>query len=101
MKKIFMVVALIGGMVEPALACHRFRVWHYPWPQRCPVALDGHRTPVRPVAEAPMPRPVAESRPALAPLQPDPGPPALAGPPSAEKGSDKPKVNDLPVNPLD
>ena len=27
--------------------------------------------------------------------------PAPAGPPSTEEGSDKPKVNDVPVNPLD
>lgn len=175
MKRLFLVLTLIGAMVEPAFACHRFRVWHYPWPQRCPVALGGHGRPVRLLAETPAPRPAADSLPAVAPVPPS-GPPfkqaakppeagasgampapaaptpssgsapasqasrsatpapsakaapapasgstapgpsapteaqaensstpqlAPAGPPSAEKGSDKPKVNDLPVNPLD
>jgi hypothetical protein len=208
MKRMFMVVTLIAATTTPALACHHFRVWHYRWPQRCPVALDDHRGSVRPIrlANTPTPpRPEPESPPALAPVQPDAGPPltkeeeqavsveqlrkalerakpatsgppseqaakppeagasgatpapaastpssgsaptpqaspsaapapsataapapasgstspgpsaptvaqakssstpqpAPAGPPSAEKGSDKPKVNDVPVNPLD
>ena len=25
-------------MVSPAQACHRFRVWNFPYPQRCSVA---------------------------------------------------------------
>jgi hypothetical protein len=98
MKRLFMVVALIGAMVEPALACHRYHVWHYPWPQRCPVALDSHGTPV---AEALTPRPLPpKTLPALAPpVKPDPAAPAPTVQPSADKDSEK--VNDVPVNPLD
>jgi hypothetical protein len=146
MKRMLMVVALIAAMAEPAFACHRFRVWHYPWPQRCVVgyAYRGHSRVDRLVRPPePLPplgtvsaRPEAESPTALAPVPPDPGPPlakeeeqavsveqlrkalpsapteaqaksrstpqpASAIPPSAAKGSDKPKVNDVPVNPLD
>jgi len=38
----------IAGLIAastPAHACHRYRVWHYPWPQRCGIAR-----PVHPVA---------------------------------------------------
>ncbi|MBV9288508.1 MAG: hypothetical protein JO288_11920 [Hyphomicrobiales bacterium] len=135
MKRMFMAVTVIAATTTPALACHRFRVWHYPWPQRCRVALYDHGESVTPMrlANTPIPpRPAQESPPALAPAQPDPGPPltteeeqavsveqlqkalekaeakssstpraAQAGPPSAEKGSDKRKVNDVPPNPLD
>ena len=38
MNKTIAALALIGAMTEPALACHRFHVWRYPWPQRCWVA---------------------------------------------------------------
>ena len=27
---------------DPALACHRFRTWHYPWPQRCRIVAGSH-----------------------------------------------------------
>ena len=32
------VVAAAVLMVSPAQACHRFRVWNFPYPQRCVVA---------------------------------------------------------------
>jgi hypothetical protein len=160
MKRMLMVVALIAATTTPALGCHHFRVWHYPWPQRCVVgyAYLGHEyhsrvdrlgrppAPLPPVGIAsatsgppseqaakpsearasgatPAPAtftpsfgsaPASQASPSAAPA---PGPsapteaqakssstpqPAPAGPPlSAEKGSDKPKVNDVPVNPLD
>lgn len=33
----WIVVALAMTVSQPALACHRFSVWKYPWPQRCSV----------------------------------------------------------------
>jgi hypothetical protein len=129
MKGMLMVVALIAGTTAPALACHHFRVWHYRWPQRCPVALDSDRGSVRPIRLDTAPPPSEQvakppeagasgATPAPAASTPlsEPGPsvpteaqakssstpqPAPAGPPSAEKASGKLKVNDVPVNPLD
>jgi hypothetical protein len=134
MKRIFMVAALVAATTTPAFACHHFRVWRYPWPQRCPVVVDdqkGSAGGIGTAAAPTAPRPAPESSPALAPVQPDPGPPltkeeeqavsveqlrkalegvhgeppksnpAMAGPPSGQKARDKPKVNDVPVNPLD
>ena len=87
MKKMFIVAALVAATTTPALACHHFRVWRYPWPQRCVVRhayrgpeyfnlIDPRRPParIRPVRDASVP-PEAERPPALAPVQPDPGPP--------------------------
>ena len=32
------VAAFTAAAPLPALACHRFHVWNYPWPQRCTVS---------------------------------------------------------------
>ena len=43
----------IAGLIAastPAHACHRYRVWHYPWPQRCGIARPVH--PVAPIRRA-------------------------------------------------
>lgn len=44
MRRALILAALVLAFpCEPAAACHRYRVWHYPSPQRCSVAV------VRPV----------------------------------------------------
>jgi hypothetical protein len=38
LKQLVAALAIIAGTValsDDASACYRFRVWHYPWPQRC------------------------------------------------------------------
>jgi hypothetical protein len=30
-------IALLISVSTPAMACHRFHRWYYPWPQRCRV----------------------------------------------------------------
>ena len=157
MKRTFMAAALIAAIPTPALACHHYRVWRYPWPQRCvvghayrgPECLDRIDRGGSPAPLPPFPavagRPAPESPPALAPVQPDRGPPltkeeeqavsveqlrkalerahgerpgpstpteaqaksgstpqpASARAPFPRKGSDRPKVNDVPFNALD
>ena len=39
---------LVSAPVPAAAGCHRYSVWHYPWPQQC-----GSRTPLRFRSEAP------------------------------------------------
>ena len=41
--RVFFVTLFILWFASPAFACHHFRHWAYPWPQRCWTA----RTPVR------------------------------------------------------
>jgi hypothetical protein len=52
---------------DPAAACHRFSVWRYPTPQRCPVRL----------AQEARPRPSAHFRAEVAPAREEsrPAPP--------------------------
>jgi uncharacterized protein YciW len=38
MKKLVLALIIVG-VSEPADACHIYRVWHYPKPQRCFTAL--------------------------------------------------------------
>ena len=42
------VIVLVGLFltVEPASACHKFSIWRYPHPQRCPARVVA-RAPVR------------------------------------------------------
>ena len=54
--------------VQPALACHRYRSWSYPWPQSCKVTSAApvhHRAwfvdVVLPPAPPPAPAPVVEA----------------------------------------
>jgi hypothetical protein len=87
MQKMLMAVALIAATIQPAWACHHFRVWHYRFPQRCSVATGrehrrpivaqrGPETPDSPVKAPDDPHPEAKSPPAAGgPAAPDPGPP--------------------------
>ena len=54
--KIALALALVFVAVQPAQACHRFRVWSYPFPQRC--GVNGHlseRLNTQIMAQAPRP----------------------------------------------
>ena len=35
LKSLKLALVLSLAMDAPAVACHRFHVWRYPWPQRC------------------------------------------------------------------
>jgi hypothetical protein len=50
--RLALVLALLA---TPAQACHRFRVWKYPYPQRCSVAAD--RSWFVEIAPQPPPKP--------------------------------------------
>jgi hypothetical protein len=40
MTRRLVIAALLIAAADPALACHRFSVWHFPWPQRCSVVAE-------------------------------------------------------------
>jgi hypothetical protein len=42
---------------QPALACHHYRSWSYPWPQSCRVGSAHALAPVRKIALEPAPPP--------------------------------------------
>ena len=47
--KAFVLAFSVLFAVQPALACHRYAVWRYPWPQRCDVATHAvHHSPTEP-----------------------------------------------------
>lgn len=48
MIRVLLALEIILTSAPPALACHRFHVWRFPWPQRCGVFRD-FRTPGTPV----------------------------------------------------
>ena len=68
MRIAFLALALLAGS-QPALACHHYRSWSYPWPQSCrvtSVAPVHHRTwfvdvAPEPTATPPTPAPVVEA----------------------------------------
>lgn len=44
---VMVVGVLLGALfVQPSAACHRFRVWNYPTPQRCGVTHVAYRPAV-------------------------------------------------------
>jgi hypothetical protein len=48
--------ALIAlSAAEPALACHRFSVWHFPWPQRCSTSKPVEAKATAPDGAIPLP----------------------------------------------
>ena len=61
-RGLLLALAVLASAPVPAAAgCHRYSVWHYPWPQRCGVrhqaafvALAHHR-PSRPVTPVKLP----------------------------------------------
>jgi hypothetical protein len=67
------VAAFTAAAPLPAIACHRFQVWNYPWPQRCAVASQIIR-PVRVIPEPPDP-----------PALPKPTPRAVVTPPPVKR----------------
>jgi hypothetical protein len=57
MRRALITILFVGGMLEPAQACHRFARWGYPWPQRCGLTAPVHRVSAPPPFE---PRTAAE-----------------------------------------
>ena len=47
------VIVLLGLFltVEPASACHKFSIWRYPHPQRCPARVVVAKAPARPMLD--------------------------------------------------
>ena len=60
-----MIIAALMAIAQPAVACHRFHIWKYPWPQRCSVAGQVH---ARVVTTAPQPLPIPRPKEPSLPL---------------------------------
>jgi hypothetical protein len=54
--KALLAVLLFFALAEPASACRRFSIWHYNFPQPCPIArLEAQAAPAPAAPDIPLP----------------------------------------------
>ena len=54
--KALLAILIFFALAEPAAACRRFSIWHYNFPQPCPVGrAEAQAAPVRADADIPLP----------------------------------------------
>jgi hypothetical protein len=53
---VLLAVLLFFGLAQPAAACRRFSIWHYSFPEPCPIARAENRAAPAPTAsDIPLP----------------------------------------------
>ena len=51
-----LVILIFFALAEPAAACRRFSIWHYSFPQPCPIArLEAQAATMPPAPDIPLP----------------------------------------------
>jgi hypothetical protein len=54
--KALLVILIFFALAEPAAACRRFSIWHYNFPQPCPIARpEAQAAPAAAVPDIPLP----------------------------------------------